>query len=91
MVAVNAVKVVQKAKERAVVAAQTRLALMLPQRVRRATHPQILQGKTHQRQTALRLSAVNAARATVTAATVANAVSHGTKPPPARPLRLHPQ
>ena len=48
---------------------------MRPQRVRRATHPQILQGKTHQRQTALRLSAVNAARATVTAATVANAMA----------------
>ena len=95
MVAVNVVKVevkvVEKAEERVVAAAQTRLAPTLPLLLRQTKRPQILQCKTHQRSTALRLSAVNAARATVTVATVANAASHVPKPPPARPLRLNPQ
>ena len=91
MAAVNAVKVVEKAEERAVAAILTHLARRQHQLFRRTTHPQSLQCKMRQRPRGLRLSAVNAARVTVMVATVANVASHATKLPTAKRQRLKPQ
>jgi hypothetical protein len=90
MAAVNAVKVVEKAEERAVAATLTHLAQRPHLLFRRTTPPQSLRCKLRQRPRALRLSAVNAALVTVMVATVANVASRATKLPTARLQRLKP-